>query len=379
MEPGKLADWIAINMLPDLGPRVLHRALKRYGDPGEIAYRLPRQTFQTLSRARGPASEELAGARRGLRRRAERELGHCRRLGIRPLAWPDPDYPALLRELQDAPLLLYVRGNLPHRRLRVAVVGSRTPTAYGRKVAAGLGAGLGARGVEVVSGGARGIDTWAHRGALEEGGATVAVLGSGLMQPYPEENAELFERIAGRGAVLSELPLDEPPQSGNFPRRNRLISALSAAVVVVEAAERSGSLITAGLALEQGREVLAVPGPVSSSRSTGCNRLIQQGAKLVQKIDDILEELPPIYLTALPEGGGGGGSEEAPNLDGLTADEARMLEMLDPVEPVQLDDLAERAPFGIARLQTALFGLEIRGAVEQSPGRYYLLRPRKEP
>ena len=125
--------------------------------------------------------------------------------------------------------------------------------------------------------------------------------------------------------------------------------------------------------------MLAVPGPVSSARSTGCNRLIQQGAKLVQNIDDILEELPPIYLTALPEGGGEGGSEGAPNLEGLTVDETRVLELLDPVEPVQLDELAERAPFGIARLQSALFGLEIRGAVEQSPGRYYLLRPRKEP
>jgi DNA processing protein len=378
MDPRNLADWIAMNMLPGLGPVSLHRALKCYADPGEIAHRLPPAAFRALAR-RPPTADTLADARRGLRRRARRELERCRRMGVRLLPWCDPDYPAALREITTPPVLLYLRGALPHRRLRVAVVGSRTPTAYGRRVALGLGAGLAARGIEVVSGGARGIDTLAHRGALEEEGATVAVLGSGLADPYPPGNADLFAQIAEKGAVLSEFPLDEEGRRDNFPRRNRLISALSAAVVVVEAAERSGSLITANLALEQGREVLAVPGPVSSARSTGCNRLIQQGAKLVQNIDDILEELPPIYLTALPERGFGDGSEAAPNLNGLTNDESGVLEMLDEVEAVHLDELAERAPFGIARLQTALFGLEIRGAVEQSPGRYYLLRPRKEP
>jgi DNA processing protein len=378
MDPRNTTAWIALNMLPGLGPIALHRALKRYGDPAKIAHKLPAGAFQSLTR-RPPPPDVLADTRRGLRRRAARELERCRRMGVRALAWIDPDYPAVLRELNDPPVMLYIKGGLPDRRLRVAVVGSRTPTAYGRRVAVGLGAGLAARGIDVVSGGARGIDTMAHRGALEEDGATVAVLGSGLDQPYPAQNAELFEKISERGAVLSEMPLDEPPRPEGFPRRNRLVSALSAAVVVVEAAERSGALITAGLALDQGREVLAVPGPVSSPRSTGCNRLIQQGAKLVQNIDDILEELPPFYLTALPEGRSGGVSEAAPNLDGLTDDEARVLGLLDAIEAVQLDELAERAPFGIARLQTALFGLEIRGAVEQSPGRYYLLRPRKEP
>jgi DNA processing protein len=378
MDPRNLPDWIALNMLPGLGPIALHRALKRYGDPAEIAFKIPPGAFQSLARC-PPPPDVLADTRRGLRRRAERELKRCRRLGVRLLAWTALDYPAVLRELSDAPVVLYVKGDLPDRRLRVAVVGSRTPTAYGRRVAIGLGAGLAARGIDVVSGGARGIDTMAHRGVLEEEGATVAVLGSGLDQPYPEQNAELFEEISKNGAVLSEMPLDEPPRAENFPRRNRLVSALSAAVVVVEAAERSGALITAGLALDQGREVLAVPGPVSSPRSTGCNRLIQQGAKLVQNIDDILEELPSIYLTALPERRSGGASEAGPNLDGLTDDESCTLGLLDPIEAIQLDELAERAPFGIARLQAALFGLEIRGAVEQSPGRYYLLRPRKEP
>jgi DNA processing protein len=271
-----------------------------------------------------------------------------------------------------------MKGDLPQKVFRVAIVGTRSPTAYGSRVATGLASGLAARGIGVVSGGARGIDTLAHRGALSEKGATVAVLGSGLLHPYPPENAELFEEIAGSGALVSEFMLGAGPKPENFPRRNRIISGLSAAVVVVEAASRSGTSITAAHALDQGREVLAVPGPVSSRKSEGCHKLIQQGAKLIQNIGDILEEVPPMYLSALPVKGpddqGGEGSQPAD----LTADEALILGLLDPVEPVQIDDLADRAPLGIARLQTALFGLELKGAVEHSPGRYYLLRPRKE-
>jgi DNA processing protein len=290
----------------------------------------------------------------------------------------DSDYPAALRELPDGPLLLYVRGSMPQGVLRVAVVGSRRATLYGRRVATGLGSGLAARGVEVVSGGALGIDTAAHGGALAEEGATVAVLGSGLARPYPEENADLFDRIAGSGAVVSEFPLEAEPKSEYFPRRNRVVSGLSAAVVVVEAAARSGALITAGLALDQGREVMAVPGPVSSPVSEGSNRLIQQGAKLVQNIEDILDELPPLFRAAA---GPDPASEEGPagaDPPDLGDDERTVACMLDAVEPLQLDDLADRAPFGIARLQAALFGLEIRGMVEQRPGKYYLLRPRQE-
>ena len=250
------------------------------------------------------------------------------------------------------------------------MVGSRRATLYGRRVAAGLGAGLAARGIEVVSGGARGIDTCAHEGALSVEGRTVAVLGSGFEHPYPEQNAALFERIAASGALLSEFPLDMQPHPDNFPRRNRVISGLCAAVVVVEAARRSGSLVTAGHALEQGREVLAIPGPVSSGRSTGTNWLIQQGAKLVQNVEDIVEELSPLFRTSVPKPEPAE-HEEQPDLAGLLPDEQTVLEMLDPVESQQLDELAERAPFSFARLQAALFGLELRGAVDVLAGRNY--------
>jgi DNA processing protein len=273
---------------------------------------------------------------------------------------------------------LYVKGNLSQRVFRVAVIGSRSPTAYGKRIATGLASGLAARGIEVVSGGARGIDSFAHRGALTAEGRTVAVLGSGLLSPYPPENAELFDEIAASGALVSEFLPRAEPRPENFPRRNRIISGLSAAVVVVEAASRSGTSITAAHALEQGREVLAVPGPVSSRKSEGCHSLIQQGAKLVQNIEDILEEVPPMYLSALEEAAPAEEDGEYDQLIGLTDDEALILGFLDAVEPVQIDDLAERAPLGVARLQAALFGLELKGAVEHSPGRYYLLRPRKE-
>lgn len=375
MPPNSLPDWIALNLLTELGPLIQRRALLRFGDPAAIAHRVPLDDLRRVPGVTAKKLDYVRQARRNLAKRAERELRRCERLGITPLPCSDPAYPAAFAELPDAPVLIYMKGTLPVGVLRVAVVGSRACTAYGRRVATGLAAGLAARGIEVVSGGARGIDTAAHRGALAEGGRTVAVVGSGLLDPYPAESAGLFEEIAGQGAVISEFPLEEPPRPYNFLRRNRLISALGAAVVVVEAARRSGSLSTAGHALDQGREVLAVPGPISSVRSEGCHWLIQQGAKLVQNIEDILDELSPMYRGAA---GPGPSASRGPDLSDLTADEQVVLRMLDLAEPIQLDQLADRAPFGVARLQAALFGLELCGAVEQTPGRYYLLRPLTE-
>jgi DNA protecting protein DprA len=234
-----LLDWIALNLLPGLGPVMLGRALKRFGDPGEIAYRVPLRDLECV-RGVGPQIQAgIADTRRTLRRRAERELRRAEKLGLRVLVRGDAAYPAALSELPDAPILLYLKGSLPEGVVRLAVVGSRQATLYGRRVATGLAADLATRGIEIVSGGARGIDTCAHEGALNVDGRTVAVLGSGFRRPYPEQNAELFDRIATSGALLSEFPLDVDPKPENFPRRNRVISGLSAAVVVVEAARRS--------------------------------------------------------------------------------------------------------------------------------------------
>jgi DNA processing protein len=354
-----------------MGPILLGRALERFGDPGRIAYHVPVRHLESLRGIGAQVAAGIAEARRTLRRRAERELRGVEKLGLRLIVRGDADYPPALLEIPDPPILLYVKGCLHEGAVRIAVVGARGATLYGKRVAVGLGADLASREIEVVSGGARGIDTCAHKGALEVGGRTVAVLGSGFRRPYPQQNTELFERIAESGALISEFPLDTDPRPDNFPRRNRVISGLSVAVVVVEAARRSGSLVTAGHALEQGREVLAIPGPVSSGRSTGTNWLIQQGAKLVQNVEDVLEELSPMVRTSVrpPDRSG---DEAGPETAGLLPDEQTLLEMLDPVEPQQLDELADRAPFSFARLQAALFGLELRGVIDSQPGRNYL-------
>lgn len=376
MATGDPLDWIALDLLvgPSLAAKRL--AVQKLGSPGDVAHRLPPEAFAEFGRLTDKDAASIRSSRRGLERRARAERRRARKLGLALVSPGDPTYPAEFETLAEPPILLYSKGLLRTPSVRVAVVGSRHPTAYGRRVASGLGSTLAARGITVVSGGARGIDTAAHTGALEAGGATVAVLGSGFARLYPAENVALFDRIAAEGgAVLSEFRLDAPPEGHHFLRRNRLISGLSAAVVVVEAARRSGSLNTASWALEQGREVMAVPGPVSSLRSEGCHRLIQQGAKLVHHSDDILEELSPMYRSALP--GNKEATGEVPAGDAVepAPDEAAVLALLDEVEPMHIDALAERAPFGVARLQAALFTLVLRGSVEETTGRYYVSRP----
>ena len=367
-------DWIALNLLPGLGPVAIARALERFGDPGRIAFHVPVQQLVGLGHVSREGLTTVPEARRTLRDRAERELRQAEKLGLRVIVRSDADYPAALLELADAPPLLFVRGSIPQAVVRIGIVGSRRNTLYGERVSTGLAAGLAAREIEVVSGGARGIDSYAHRGALGGGGRTIAVLGSGFAKPYPRENLQLFDRIAESGAVISELPLDTPPSRQTFPKRNRLISGLSVAVVVVEATRRSGSLVTARHALEQGREVLAVPGPVSSSCSAGTNGLIQQGAKLVQDVEDVVEELSPLYRGAVVEPRRA--DAESCELTGLLPDEQSVLQMLDPIESRQLNELAELAPFSFARLQAALFSLELRGAIDLLAGRHYRLRSR---
>jgi DNA processing protein len=374
MGRASLSDWVALNLLRGLGPVLLHRLLERFGDPGLIAFGADQRALEAVPGMGEGRARSVLEERAGLRRRAEAEVRACASAGVRILTLEDSDYPVLLREIPDPPPVLYLAGELESDRVRIAVVGSRRPTAYGNRVAKSLAARLAERGVEIVSGGARGIDARAHEAALEAGGRTVAVLGSGLARPYPKENEPLFARIRQAGALVSEFPLDTPPKPEHFPRRNRLIAALSSAVVVVEAAARSGSLSTAAHALEQGREVMAVPGPVDSDRSVGCHRLIQQGAKLVHDSEDVIAELRPELRSALGLPPGGSAREGSPNLDDLSEEEAFVLSLLADPEPVHLDVLVERARLDVARLQVALFGLEMRGAVEQLPGRYYLAR-----
>jgi len=375
-----LTAWLAIHLLPGVGPLTARRALELHGDPREVAFRLPATAWQELPGIDAAAAQGIVAARVGVMRRVDAEWNAAVRRDLRILTRDDAEFPSMLAALPDAPVVLYVKGGLADGRVRLAMVGSRRATAYGRQVARGLAADLADLGVEVVSGGARGIDTWSHRGALEAGGRTVAVLGCGFAYNYPPENADLFEAIAASGAIVSEFPVETAPLAENFPRRNRLISALSAATIVVEAAERSGSLITAGHALEQGREVMAVPGPVTSEQSRGCHRLIQQGAKLVQTVEDVLSELSPMYRDALSHETGlsepTGPSAPQPAVSGLSSDEIAVLTLFDDPRPIHVDRLAESATFGMARLQAALFGLALRGCIDPMAGGYYVARPR---
>jgi len=380
LTPERLTAWLAIHLLPGVGPLTARRAIELHGDPREVAFRLPATAWRELPGIDAAAAQGIAAARAGLMRRVDAEWDAAVRRDLGILTPDDAEYPSLVAALPDAPLVLYVKGGLPEGRVRLAMVGSRRATAYGRQIARELAGELAGRGVEVVSGGARGIDTCAHRGALDAGGRTVAVLGCGFAHTYPPENDDLFETIAGSGAIVSEFPIDTSPLPENFPRRNRLISALSAATIIVEATGRSGSLITAGHALEQGREVMAVPGPITSEQSRGCHRLIQQGAKLVQTVDDVLSELSPMYRDALaggvPEPAPATASGVRPEPIGLNPDESAVLALFDDPRPVHVDRLAENATFGMARLQTALFGLALRGCIDPMAGGYYVARPR---
>ena len=380
MPPERLIAWLAIHLLPGVGPLTARRALDLYGDPREVAFRLPATAWREFPGIDADAARDIVAARPTLMRRVEAEWDAAVQRDLRIVPRDDGEYPAMIAALPDAPVVLYVKGGLPAGRVRLAVVGSRRATAYGRQIARGLAGDLTALGVEIVSGGARGIDTCAHRGALDAGGRTVAVLGCGFGHTYPPENEDLFEAIAASGAIVSEFPIETSPLPENFPRRNRLISALCAGTIVVEATDKSGSLITAGHALEQGREVMAVPGPVTSEQSRGCHRLIQHGAKLVQTVEDVVCELSPMYRDALTAtcavDAPAGAAPRDLRLEGLSADERAVLALFDDPRPVHVERLAENATFGVARLQTALFGLALRGCIEPLAGGYYVARPR---
>ena len=274
--------------------------------------------------------------------------------GMTPVPWSDPSYPAALAAIADPPFVLWTRGAASAlERPAVALVGSRAASPHGLAVAERLGADLAARGIVVVSGLARGVDSAAHRGALLGGGSTVAVLGSGADVIYPPEHAALAREIESTGVVMSELAPGTPPLPLFFPLRNRIISGLSRAIVVIEAGEKSGSLITARLALDQGREVLAVPGNVLSGRNRGAHGLLRDGAKIVEDADDILEEL------GLPANGAAPGSP-------VPADP--VLACLTPGEPADLDAIAERSGVAPARLLPRLFELELKGLVARAGG-----------
>ncbi|HEX8501696.1 MAG TPA: DNA-processing protein DprA [Pyrinomonadaceae bacterium] len=376
-----MKDWIALNMTPGVGPRAAARLLERFGS-AEGVFGALRSELERL-RLRPEAVESIA-----LRDRHEAAAAELERLrgmeGAEVLPLDDGAYPSLLREIPDPPVTLYVRGAWREclEAPCVGVVGSRRASTYGQNVAHALARELASRGLTVVSGLARGIDAAAHRGALEAGGRTAGVLGTGLDEVYPREHRRLAEEILGRGgALVTQFPLGTPPVAENFPYRNRIISGLSLGVVVVEASENSGSLITARLALEQGREVFAVPGNITSRNSFGTNYLIKgAGAKLVQQWQDVVAEFPAeLAARLLPpepkregrEGRARDGSA-APLPAGLSDDERAVLKLLSADEPAHIDALAGQSGLAVHELSALLLGLEMRELVRQLPGKCFV-------
>jgi DNA processing protein len=359
-----LADRVRLAGVAGLSPRLVRRLVSRFGSAGAVLRAAPADLAAVPGV--GDARASLLAAAPS-REEAERDLARAQAAGASVFAEGDAAWPPAFAELPDPPPLLYVRGDAAFLALRgVAIVGSRRASAYGCAQARRIAADLAATGIPVISGLARGIDAAAHRGALDAGGVTIGVLGGGLARFYPPENLPLArEMAAGRGAVLSEFPLDMPPRPYHFPRRNRLIAALAAAVVVVEAAEDSGSLITADHALDLGREVLAVPGRVDNPNSRGVHRLLREGAALCESGDDVLCALgldpPQAVATPAPEGAAPAGSNAA---------ETALLAALVGAER-HADELLETTGLDPSKGLAALSALELRGAVTLgADGRY---------
>ena len=292
---------------------------------------------------------------------------------IKIITLKDENYPVNLREIAGAPVILYVQGRIPQdNKLSVAIVGSRQASLYGITVAEQFAARLAELGLTIVSGMARGIDTAAHRAALRAKGSTMAVMGCGLAHIYPPENKDLYRNIVEHGAVISEFPMETPPAGNNFPARNRIISGLSLGVVVVEAALKSGALITADFALEQGREVFAIPGKVDNPNSRGVHNLIKQGAKLATCVEDILEEIEPQLSPCLKEQKKFEDIQEAPEIPAHLSDNEKLVYQYIKNQPVHIDALAEMCHVGISILASVLFQLEIKKLVRQLPGKMFV-------
>ena len=362
-QAARLRAHLKLHLADGVGAVLFQRLLTAFGDVESAAAAGP-AAWQQVDGVGPKTATALAAV---TDEQIDAELAAASECGAAILCLPDPRYPAALAHIPDPPPVLYVRGELqPADAVALAIVGSRHCTHYGLEQAERFGQLLGRAGFTVVSGGARGIDAAAHRGALAAGGRTLAVMGCGLCQTYPPDNAPLFDQIlsTGRGALLSELPMRTTVLGGNFPTRNRIISGLSLGVLIVEAARRSGSLITAGEAAEQGRVVFALPGRVDSPLSQGANALIRSGAILAQDLDDILEHLGQVGAALAPDAPTPAQSAAA---TALTPDERLLFDAL-AAGPLSLDELVRQTHLDTATATAATTMLLLKGLVAQQPG-----------
>ncbi len=370
MELDASLSWLALALTPGLASRLSARLLREFGSPEEV-FRAP---LGRLEACRLPAPVAQAVFKKQSFKRAEKELAQTQRIDrCRLLNWTEPEYPQTLLQIYDPPVMLYVRGDAQIlNQPSIGMVGTRRPTLYGTQMAERLGRELAARGLIVVSGMARGIDAISHQGVMAVNGRAVGVLGTGIDVCYPKENRKLYEKVLERGAILSEFPLGTHPAPENFPVRNRIVAGMPLGVVVVEGAQYSGSLITARLAMEFGREVFAVPGNVTQPVSFAPNQLIKQGAKLVTNGEDVIEELPTPVRAVLVRA-------EAPEAEqrnllaaaSLNSSEKKIYDLLSVDDPKAIDDIVENSGLNSSEVLATLFDLEMKGIVRQLPGKQF--------
>ncbi len=361
MDEHEVRAWLALSRL-ELSPRAAGALIERFGGP-EAVFQASEEELKSVEqltdKGRAKVLEPWPAA-------IERDMRLIDEAGVTLIPISSPDYPAKLKEIYDPPILLYIRGRLVEEdKLSIAIVGSRRATVYGLSVAERIARDLAGRGLTVVSGGARGIDTAAHKGALAAEGRTIAFLGCGVDVGYPAENRKLFDAVAESGAVVSEFPFGATPEPWRFPPRNRLISGMSMGVLVCQSPEASGALITAGYAAEQGRDVYAVPGNVDDERNRGCHALIKDGAKLVEGARDILEEL------------GLDGDDKGPKqlslpIESLRNENERGIASLLSLEPMPVDEIIEKSGLPAPMVSGVLTILEMRGVVRRVPGNAYV-------
>ena len=371
MELNQYLGWLALALTPGLGARHAGKLLRELGSPEAIFA----ASLTTLESFRLPAAVAQAIKSQSPLRDAEKELAEIRKNGCALLHWDEPAYPQRLREIYDPPPLLYVRGN-PQLldRFSIAIVGSRRPTPYGVQMSERLARDLADRGLVIVSGLARGIDSCAHKGALSAArGATIGVLGSGIDVVYPKENKKLFAQMEERGVIITEFPLGSFPAPQNFPIRNRVIAGMALGVAVVEGAQYSGSLITARLAMEFGREVFGVPGNVTQPASFGPNLLIKQGAKLVTGWEDVIEELPTeIRAQLFPVEASSQQERAALFEESLSETERTLFSLLSTDQARHVDELVEQSGLNSSEVLASLFELEMKNYVRQLPGKQFV-------
>ncbi len=371
MELEASLDWLSLSMTPGLGSRLTGKLLRQFGSPTDVF----RASLTELEACHLPSAPARAIHSKLAHKEAEAELAQVRTLGCRLLNWSEPEYPQRLLEIYDPPPILYVRGDASLlNRHSISMVGTRRPTPYGNQIAERLGHDLAARGLVIVSGMARGIDSLAHQGACRAAnGATIGVLGTGVDVIYPKENKKLFGEVEKRGALISEFPLGTHPAPENFPIRNRVVAGMSLGVLVVQGAQYSGSLITARLGMEFGREVYGVPGNVTVDVSFAPNQMIKQGAKLVTSWEDVVEELPteiraelfPIEATTQAE-------RTSLFENALSPVEKKIFALLGTDESIHVDELVEKTELNSSEVLAALCEMEMKGTVRQMPGKQFL-------